>query len=72
MNDIKYLLQRKLLAHDQAKWRTVTRVSKTDAQKAMQLAAEIARIGEPMNWRVVIDDAEQKPVAHWLPSSGWN
>ena len=64
------LLQRRLHG-DCAKWRTVTRLHRRNAGRAMAMMAEVARLGEPMELRIVPDGAEQQPLAHWTIDAGW-
>lgn len=65
-------LQRRLLTHDGAKWRTVTRVTENRAPDAMEFAEGLASVGEAMEWCIVLDDIEQKPVANWTLAQGWH
>lgn len=63
-------LQRKL-AGDRGRWRTVGRIVGL-AAAAMERAARLAALCEPMDLRLVIDDREQAPIAAWSRDAGWH
>ncbi len=62
-------MQRRLLG-DRCRWRTVGRIDGL-ASAAMEQAARLAALCEPMDLRLVIDDREQAPIAAWSREAGW-
>lgn len=63
-------LQRKL-AGDRGRWRTVGRIEGL-AAAAMERAARLAALCEPMDLRLVIDDTHQATIAAWSRDAGWH